>query len=304
MAQQRKRYRLNVAGDFYVEDGCCTLCGVPASTAPELFGGFAADGSVADGVEECWVKRQTRSGAELDAMIATMARQELGCIRYAGSDPVIISRLHAIGESAQIDGAEGVGGSAADGVESAPPRETARASTPKRPPTAAASILAEHPHRLLLWSAIATSAVYILGDVAATPMLILLGPLVGTAIVGTIVIVARMIRWMPDMRPGAPPPLELASTERVDRVAETARDLMSRVLGMRYDECFISDESSLWDFHVYPSNDAYVERIRELYGVDVSDVTDGNLATILERIAIGWPANRPPTPPSGYAPRP
>lgn len=29
----RKRYQLSVVGPFYVEDGCCTLCGVPESEA-------------------------------------------------------------------------------------------------------------------------------------------------------------------------------------------------------------------------------------------------------------------------------
>jgi hypothetical protein len=69
-------------------------------------------------------------------------------------------------------------------------------------------------------------------------------------------------------------------------------------------QCFISDESSLWDFLSETTNQAQIDRIRAAYGVDVSDLTDGNLATILARIAAGWPANKPPTPPAGYAPRP
>jgi hypothetical protein len=77
--------------------------GVPAVTAPELFGGFAEDGSVVEGAEQCWVKRQPSSDADLDAMVETMARQELGCIRYSGSDPSIVSRLRNNGEAAQID---------------------------------------------------------------------------------------------------------------------------------------------------------------------------------------------------------
>ncbi len=56
------------------------------------------------GVEQCWVKRQPRSDADLAAMIATMATQDLGCIRYAGADGSIVGRLHAIGGAAQIDG--------------------------------------------------------------------------------------------------------------------------------------------------------------------------------------------------------
>lgn len=89
----RPRYRLNVVGDFYVEHGCCTFCGVPAATAPELFGGFERDGTVSEDVEQCWVKKQPSTGDELAAMIETVKRQELGCIRYCGSDADIRQRL-------------------------------------------------------------------------------------------------------------------------------------------------------------------------------------------------------------------
>jgi len=74
MSSNRRAYRLNVPGDFYVEDGCCTLCGIPGVTAPELFGGFNPDGTIPEGVEQCWIKRQPRSGAELDKIVETMAR--------------------------------------------------------------------------------------------------------------------------------------------------------------------------------------------------------------------------------------
>ena len=30
-------YTKNVAGDFYVEDGCCITCGVPTGIAPDIF---------------------------------------------------------------------------------------------------------------------------------------------------------------------------------------------------------------------------------------------------------------------------
>jgi hypothetical protein len=103
MSCDRKAYRLNVEGDFYVVDGCCTLCGVPGITAPELFGGFNPDGTVPPDVDHCWVKRQPRSDAELNAMVETMARQELQCIRYRGTDSRIVDRLRDIGEGDQVD---------------------------------------------------------------------------------------------------------------------------------------------------------------------------------------------------------
>jgi hypothetical protein len=103
MEETRQRYRLNVVGDFYVADGCCTLCGVPGVTAPGLFGGFDASGNFLDGVEQCWVKRQPESETEFAAMIQTMATQELDCIRYSGANPDIMKRLRDAGEGDKID---------------------------------------------------------------------------------------------------------------------------------------------------------------------------------------------------------
>lgn len=100
MGSGRARYHLNVAGDFYVEDGCCTLCGVPATTAPTLFGGFEADGSVSARAEQCWVDKQPSCPEELDAMIETFAVQEFDCIRYSGTDREISRRLHEIAPEA------------------------------------------------------------------------------------------------------------------------------------------------------------------------------------------------------------
>jgi hypothetical protein len=92
----RRRVSLNVAGDFYVEEGCCTLCGVPDVEAPELFGGFEADGRGTPGAKQCWVKKQPKSTPELDAMIRAVAAQEFECIRYGGTDQLLIDRLRTI----------------------------------------------------------------------------------------------------------------------------------------------------------------------------------------------------------------
>lgn len=89
-----KRHRLNVVGPFYVVDLCCTQCGVPQQFAPMLFG--------EDDVS-CFVKRQPETADEMRAMVETMARQELGCIRYGGPDKAIIGRLEERGEGDQCD---------------------------------------------------------------------------------------------------------------------------------------------------------------------------------------------------------
>jgi hypothetical protein len=87
----------------------------------------------------------------------------------------------------------------------------------------------------------------------------------------------------PFPRPGIKVPIEFAPTERVNADPELAHDFIQRVLGLEW--AFISDGSSLWDFHTGPSIDTFHAKIKEIYGVDVSDIAYGNIAEILNRIA-------------------
>jgi hypothetical protein len=80
-----------------------------------------------------------------------------------------------------------------------------------------------------------------------------------------------------------PKRLEFASRTRVSAHPELVEDFTRRVLNL--DWAFISDESSLWDFHEAGTNGALIARIKEVYGVDVSDIESAKLAEILERIA-------------------
>ncbi|HEY0873935.1 MAG TPA: ferredoxin [Vicinamibacterales bacterium] len=74
----------NVAGDFWVEADCCSLCGVPWHYAPDLFDYDDAG---------CWVKRQPVTADERERMLTVLQVQELGCIRYRGRDPRILSAI-------------------------------------------------------------------------------------------------------------------------------------------------------------------------------------------------------------------
>ena len=49
-------------------------------------------------------------------------------------------------------------------------------------------------------------------------------------------------------RPGTSVPLEFAGTTRMERLEPIARELFPTVLEMDYDDCLVTDESSLWDF--------------------------------------------------------
>ena len=76
---------------------------------------------------------------------------------------------------------------------------------------------------------------------------------------------------------------EFAPRERIGAHPKLVEDLTRRVLQL--DWAFISDESSLWDFHETGTNGALIARIKEVYGVDVSDIESASLPEILERIA-------------------
>jgi hypothetical protein len=84
-------------------------------------------------------------------------------------------------------------------------------------------------------------------------------------------------------RPGTKVPIEFVKTNRVDQHSELAKDFIRRVLEIEW--AWISDESSLWDFHGDETNGKLNDKIRQIYGVDVSDISSGNLAQILEKIS-------------------
>jgi len=84
-------------------------------------------------------------------------------------------------------------------------------------------------------------------------------------------------------RPGTKVPIEFASQERVDVHPELTQDFIERVLGFKW--AFISDESSLWDFHEDQTNELLVAKIRSVYGVSVDDVESARIWEILDRIA-------------------
>jgi hypothetical protein len=75
---------------FYVEDGCCTACGIPEGAAPDHFT-FGEDG-------QCYVRRQPCTQQETGRMLQAMWGAELDCIRYRGHDSDVFQRLGAIGK--------------------------------------------------------------------------------------------------------------------------------------------------------------------------------------------------------------
>lgn len=83
-------------------------------------------------------------------------------------------------------------------------------------------------------------------------------------------------------RPGRTRPVEFASQEKVFKDEALSEEFIQKVLDLEW--AWISDESSLWDFHGERTNDRLHARIREVYGIDVSDIESGRLWVIFERI--------------------
>lgn len=94
-------------------------------------------------------------------------------------------------------------------------------------------------------------------------------------------------RWLlegrPLVRPGTLGPIEFAPQINVNTHEALSEDFIRRVLGLEW--AWISDESSLWDFHAERDNEQFNAKIREIYGVDVSDIQSGRLCEIFDRIA-------------------
>jgi hypothetical protein len=95
-------------------------------------------------------------------------------------------------------------------------------------------------------------------------------------------------------RPGTKVPIKFADRNRVSQHPELLKEFIQRILEL--DWAWISDESSLDDFHGDETNDKLIEKIRHIYGVDVSDIPSGNLADIFDRITKHRAAKTVPSP--------
>ena len=91
----RNAHAANVPGDFYVEDGCCLSCGMPTTVAADLF--------EYDTSGHCYVRKQPIAPDEIDRMVSAFQVQDVGCIRYKGSNRIIQVRLVESGEGEQCD---------------------------------------------------------------------------------------------------------------------------------------------------------------------------------------------------------
>ena len=92
-----KPFPANVPGDFFVIDGCCTMCEAPFGEAPELFGTHHDK----EGWIHCFVKKQPETDEELKHMLSACEVAELNCIKYRGNDPELVRHFKAIDDEFQ-----------------------------------------------------------------------------------------------------------------------------------------------------------------------------------------------------------
>jgi hypothetical protein len=83
-------------------------------------------------------------------------------------------------------------------------------------------------------------------------------------------------------RPGKRVPLKFAADDRIAQNSVLTEEFIREVLGTEW--ALITDESSLWHFTMGNSLEEYYEKIQSLFGLDVTDIKDGNIAAILERV--------------------
>lgn len=83
-------------------------------------------------------------------------------------------------------------------------------------------------------------------------------------------------------RPGTKVPLSFADTSNIKELEQIAVDFFIKILDTDYYECFISDESSLFDFGIDESKT--LQDINSNYNIGLPDIGDGNIVRILKII--------------------
>ena len=73
---------------LHVETSCCTSCGIPWTSAPDVF---------REGDEGCLVVNQPQTPTELRRVLRVFQYQDLSCVRYAGTEPRVLTILERAG---------------------------------------------------------------------------------------------------------------------------------------------------------------------------------------------------------------
>ncbi len=83
-------------------------------------------------------------------------------------------------------------------------------------------------------------------------------------------------------RPGKRVPLKHAETTQIEQLEDIAPDFFEKILKMNYFNCFISDQSSLFDFG--KDENEVLKKINSCYKLGLTDLGDGNIVRLLKMI--------------------
>ncbi len=83
-------------------------------------------------------------------------------------------------------------------------------------------------------------------------------------------------------RPGVRVPVHYADTSRIDALEEIAVGFFEKILHINYYNCFISDQSSIFDFG--KDEVETLRQINTIYKLGLPELGDGNIVRILELI--------------------
>jgi hypothetical protein len=84
-------------------------------------------------------------------------------------------------------------------------------------------------------------------------------------------------------RPGSNVPIAFAPTTESDAYEEFGQEFVRRIFG--HEAVIFTDMSSLWDLTSDDTLDEAYDRIRIIYGVEVSDIEGANLVKVLARVS-------------------
>ncbi|MDD2482312.1 MAG: hypothetical protein WCY24_07635 [Lutispora sp.] len=80
-----------------------------------------------------------------------------------------------------------------------------------------------------------------------------------------------------------------ASANEIEKYDDLAVEFFDKILDMDYRSCFISDRSSLCHLRGSFEHDGVdketIEKVKEIFHTDISDIEDGNFVEIFNRIA-------------------
>ena len=82
-----------------------------------------------------------------------------------------------------------------------------------------------------------------------------------------------------------PTKIKCAPTDILERFEDLAREVLSDILEMSYDDCLVTDESCLCDFLTEETPQDYAERFRVKYGFELPNVRHTRIADVVREIA-------------------